>query len=73
MIETRLSRPQNELLVSRKEAASRLGGVHVSTVIKLEQEGRLRPVRLTPRSGQVFYRVADLEQLVEKSTEAGAE
>lgn len=57
------------LLVSRKNAASMLGGVSVATIIRMELRGALIPVRLNPHSltSQVFYRMRDLKALVEKA------
>jgi hypothetical protein len=72
MTRLKLESQSNKLLLTRKQAAERLGGISVSTIVRLEQEGRLQPVRLTPRSGQVFYRATDLEMLVEESAEPAA-
>jgi hypothetical protein len=56
------------LLVSRKQAAAMLGGVDISTIRRLEQEGRLRPVRLSrSAAGQVFFRIGDVRALAEGS------
>ena len=38
------------IFVSREEAARLLGGISVRSVIRLEDAGRLTPVRLNPNS-----------------------
>jgi hypothetical protein len=51
------------LIVPRRQAA-RLLSVSVSTLIRMEQAGTLTRLKLTQAdNGQVFYRLADLEQL----------
>ncbi len=52
------------LLYSRSQAAKLLGGISVDSIIALEQQGKLSPVKLTgkPKS-QVFYHRAELEAL----------
>jgi hypothetical protein len=53
--------------VSRKDAAQLLGGVSVMSLIRLEQKGVLRPVRLNrdAKAGQVFYAYRDLVALAQ--------
>ncbi|WP_370187057.1 helix-turn-helix domain-containing protein [Bradyrhizobium elkanii] len=63
--------PQGPLLVSRAQAQAMLGGISVSHLRRLIKAGELRPVFLNPsrapqRSGKLFFRVNDLEALVEK-------
>ncbi|MGY3496614.1 helix-turn-helix domain-containing protein [Bradyrhizobium sp. USDA 4502] len=62
---------QGQLLVSRAQAQAMLGGISVSHLRRLIKAGELRPVFLNPskapqRSGKLFFRVNDLEALVEK-------
>lgn len=62
---------QGLLLVSRAQAQAMLGGISVSHLRRLIKAGELRPVFLNPskapqRSGKLFFRVNDLEALVEK-------
>ena len=55
--------PVSPLIVPRRQAA-RLLSVSVSTLIRMEQAGTLTRLKLTQAdNGQVFYRLADLEQL----------
>jgi len=51
------------LLFTREQTAFALGGISVSSVIRLEQDGRLRKVRLRGLTGQVFNPVEDVEAL----------
>jgi hypothetical protein len=53
------------LLYSREQAGHALGGVSISTVIRLEREGVLTPIKLLPKrtSAQTFYRVEEVEAL----------
>jgi hypothetical protein len=50
------------LLYTREQTAYALGGVSIATIIRLENEGRLRKVRLRGQ-GQVFNPSADVEAL----------
>lgn len=55
------------LLVSRRDAAVMLGNVSVSTIVRLENDGRLTPVKLsTSRNGATYYRASEIEKLVEE-------
>ena len=56
------------LLVSRRDAADALGGVSVATLIRLEKQGVLKPVRLNKNSStaQVFYRGEDINALAKR-------
>jgi hypothetical protein len=56
------------LLVSRKDAAAMLGGVDVSTIRRLEQSGKLKPIRLTRPRGQVFFSIENVNALVEDAS-----
>ncbi|MGY2849307.1 putative site-specific integrase-resolvase [Bradyrhizobium sp. USDA 4509] len=63
--------PQGPLLVSRKAAQQMLGGISVSHLRRLMKAGEIHPVflnssRSPQRSGKLFFRVSDLEALVEK-------
>jgi len=59
-----------QLLYSRKQAARLLGYTSIDSVIELEQQGRLTPVRPTAkRNGQVFYRRAELEAIASGEAE----
>lgn len=61
MKRTNSSADSQQLLYSREQAARLLGGVSISTITRLEQEGRLTPVRLSnSKTGQVFYRSEDV-------------
>lgn len=55
-------------LMTRRQAAS-LIGVSVSTVIRLQHEGRLTVVRLRP-GGVVHYRVEQVEALLTEAADA---
>jgi hypothetical protein len=58
----------DRLLYTRRQVAELLGGVDVSTVRRLEREGRLTPIRLTGRkTGQVFLRAEDVRKLIEQA------
>ena len=62
----RRRRQRNEarrLLYTRGQTGEALGGISVSSVIRLENEGKLRKVRLRGETGQVFNPVADVEAL----------
>lgn len=54
-----------QLLYTREQTGAALGGVSVSTVIRLENEGKLRKVRLRGLTGQVFNPAVDVEALAE--------
>ncbi len=55
---------KEQLLVSRKDAAHLLGGVCTRTLIRLEQAGRLTPLRLDPKpKSTVFYKMSELVAL----------
>lgn len=59
------------LLYSRKEAARLLGNVSIATIIRLEQQGRLKPIRLSRSpSAQIFFKASDLIALVEEAANA---
>ena len=53
------------LLYSREQAGHALGGVSISTIIRLEREGVLTPIKLLPEktNAQTFYRVEEIEAL----------
>ena len=53
-------RNRERLLYTRREAAA-LFGVSVETLIRLENEGRLTPLKLSTRpGGMVLYRAAEI-------------
>ena len=54
-------------IISRRRAAEQLG-ISLSTIIRIEQEGRLKPIRLRP-GGTVFYAVEQIDALI---ADAGA-
>jgi len=59
-----------QILFTRAQVA-RLIGASVATVVRLERDGRLKPVRLTSRStGQVYFRRADVLALAEGGNNA---
>ena len=51
------------LLLTRQQTAEALGGISVSSVIRLEKDGRLSKVRLRGLTGQVFNRADEVEAL----------
>ena len=52
------------LLINRVKARAMLGGVSTATMLRMEQAGRLKPIRLSGHpSSAVFYRIQDIEQL----------
>jgi hypothetical protein len=58
-----LSDSNKQLLISRSEAAHRLGCCAM-TLIRLQNDGVLTPIRLSRKAtGRVFYRVAQIEAL----------
>jgi DNA-binding transcriptional MerR regulator len=62
-------RNERPLLVSRKDAASMLGGCHPRTLVRLEKRGLLRPIRLTP-GGAGYYSPENIAELA-KGTDHG--
>jgi hypothetical protein len=61
----------DQLLYSREQAAELLGGVSGNYIRRLEQQGRLRPIRLSRSpTGMVFFRASDLQALIEEAAEA---
>jgi hypothetical protein len=53
------------LLYTRKQARELLGGISVFTLIRLEREGRLKPIRLSQSpTSQVYYVHDDLIALI---------
>jgi Helix-turn-helix domain len=63
--------PPERLLYSREEAARLLGGVSVATIRRMENSGKLHPIRLTGRrSGQVFFRASEVFALIEGGSDA---
>jgi Helix-turn-helix domain len=68
---SRLVSQPTPLLVSRDQARTMLGGISVSHLRRLIEAGELKPVFLNTsarrqRSGKRFFRISDLEALVEK-------
>jgi DNA-binding XRE family transcriptional regulator len=56
---------RERLLYGRDEVAAMLG-VSMSTVIRMENDGRLATVRLCPgKSSRVMYRAADVHRLAD--------
>jgi hypothetical protein len=61
----------DQLLFSRSQVCRMLGGVHKATVIRLEQAGKLPPVKLTKDDqGRTYYRRADVLALAEGSADS---
>jgi len=57
--------PEDRLLFTRKQVMRMLGGISYPTVIRLEQSGKLQPVKLKPgKTCKAFYRRADVMALV---------
>jgi len=58
-------RPERELprplLYSRRHACALLGGISTATLIRLENDGVIEPIKLgRSPTGQTFYRAADV-------------
>ena len=51
------------LLYTRAQTGEALGGISVSSVIRLERQGSLSKVRLRGLTGQVFHRADQVEAL----------
>ena len=51
------------LLCTRAQTGEALGGISVSSVIRLERQGSLSKVRLRGLTGQVFHRADQVEAL----------
>ena len=62
----------NQLLYSRAQVCTMLGGVHPATVARLEDAGKLRAVRLSPEKEncRVYYRREDVLALIDGLTPA---
>jgi hypothetical protein len=62
----------NQLLYSRAQVSTMLGGVHPATVARLEEAGKLRAVRLAPEKEncRVYYRREDVLALIDGLTPA---
>jgi len=60
-----------QLLYTRRQVAQLLGGVDVSTVRRLEKEGRLKGKRLTKStSGMVFFTAENVQEVVDEAIDA---
>ena len=58
--------PKQRLLYSRKQAGELLGGVSVATLKRLEDEGLLRPIKLSrSATAQTFYAADAIAALIE--------
>ena len=55
----------NSLLVDREQSATLLN-LSISKIIRLEKNGVLEPVRLTPK-GKVYHRVSQIRSIVGES------
>jgi hypothetical protein len=54
------------LLVTREEASRLLGGLSLSTLLRMERRGQLRPVKLTGSpAGKTFYRYGNVLAVAE--------
>jgi hypothetical protein len=69
---TRTIDPSQQLLFSRAQVCTMLGGVHPATVARLEAGGKLRAIRLAPEKEncRVYYRREDVLALVDGLTPA---
>jgi hypothetical protein len=58
----------DSLLFTRRQTAALLN-TSTMTLIRLEERGRLRPIRLIPdaKNGKVFYRASDVRRLAEEA------
>jgi hypothetical protein len=63
---------ERPLLYSRAQAAKLLGRISVASVIRLEQDGLLTPIKLNPNrpTSSTFYRASQVRRLA-KGQEAG--
>jgi hypothetical protein len=60
--------PNQRLLYTRKQARELLGGISVFTLIRLEREGRLKPIRLSRSpTSQAYYVHDDLIALIDEA------
>ena len=65
-------RPNTQpLLVSRDEACRMLGGVHKSTLVRLEADKKLTPVKLRGPLSNTFYRHEQVVALAQAQTNRG--
>lgn len=55
-----------KILYSRRQVAEAIG-CGLDTVITLEKQGRLKPIRLTAKRGAVYYAARDVKALAEQS------
>lgn len=64
----------DRLLYSREQAAELLGGVSGNYIRRLEQQGRLKPIRLSRSPvGMVFFRAGDLQKLIKEAADEAAD
>jgi hypothetical protein len=57
--------PDDDVLVTRAEARRMLGGIGRDLLLKLENEGKLHPIKLTASAkGHVFYRKSEVLALM---------
>lgn len=60
-----------QLLYTRAQTAELLGNVSLATIRRLENEGLLKPVRLSRSpTAMVFFRASDVEALVAGAADA---
>jgi hypothetical protein len=66
--QSRKTGTRERLLYSREQVAEMLGGISTASVRRLERAGTLRPVRLTRRTGMVFFKHDDVLALIEAAS-----
>ncbi len=54
-----------DALIYPRRIAAQLLSVSAATLIRMEQTGRLTPLKLMGPSGQTFYRRAEIEALID--------
>jgi hypothetical protein len=63
-----------QVLLSREQARVAPGGISIATLIRLEQRGVLRAIKLTPGSenSKTFYSVENIQALARGDADAPA-
>ena len=61
---------EQRLIYSRKQAGALLGGISISQLTRLENEGKLKSVRFGGSRGQAFYTHAELMRLIQEHADA---
>lgn len=62
----------DQKILSRKQARSRLGGCSTMTLVRLEQAGKLTPIKLTDKpTSKTYYESAEIDGLIEARMKRG--